>query len=268
MTNPEHWFTQREPGKYQINSITIYADLYSQIIQKLDSNVPVNDIVLWMKSTTRTAFQNTVGKEPETGALNNAIGRWNEFINQSQVVLFSLPNSDIRDNLSSGFLSLFNPAALEPICDSIPKIYFSSPDFVIAVLEDVELYHTVRPLLEQKSQHPEKSELHKLLKGRLNLDEVKAAVSLKTSNRPDRRYQPAFEATMIKAISCKLQLHWKYYMVVSELTSADRTLFESVLAPHSIVTDQNDKLVDDVFIYRAKADLVPLVEAAIASNHN
>jgi len=51
--------------------------------------------------------------------------------------------------------------------------------------------------------------LYNFLKGKLQLEQVKAAASLKSSNRPDRRYQPLFEAAMIKAMGYVLHQNWQ-----------------------------------------------------------
>jgi hypothetical protein len=69
-----------------------------------------------------------------------------------------------------------------------------------------------------------------------------------------------FEAAMIKAMGYILTQSWGYYMVASELTSADRTIFSTAIAPHGIVMEENLKLVDGTYLYNRKQDLIPLVE--------
>jgi hypothetical protein len=69
---------------------------------------------------------------------------------------------------------------------------------------------------------------------------------------------------VIKVMGYVLHQNWQYYMVASELTSADRTIFTTAVAPHSIALEQNFKLVDCTYLYARKTDLIPLVEAAIA----
>ena len=68
---------------------------------------------------------------------------------------------------------------------------------------------------------------------------------------------------MIKAMGYVLDQNWQYYMVASELSSADRTIFRKAVAPHSIALEQNFKLVDGTYLYARKTDLIPLVESAI-----
>lgn len=282
MTDYETWFTQKPDGKYQINSTGIYVELYPQIVQKLDNNLPVGEIMNWIRDATKRAFHSKVGQNPETGAISNSLGRWNEFIATSLlceiaidiykrtgkcVTIFSLPNSAVQNVssniLSSNFLGLFDPQSLQDVHSIKSRIFFPSPDYTIALINDIELFAPVQNLMREQSKNPGNLGLYNLLKGKLKTSEVKAVVSLKTSNRPDRRYQPSFEAVMIKTLAHVLELNWKYYMVTSKLTPADKTLFEHMIAPHSIVTKQYANLVNAIYVYQRKADLVPLVEAAI-----
>ena len=101
------------------------------------------------------------------------------------------------------------------------------------------------------------------MKGKLYIEEVRAVASLKTSNRPDRRYQPLFEAAMIKSMDHIFKQNWRYYMVASDLSNADITIFNTAIAPHGLALQQNFKLVDGTYLYNRKEDLVPLIEAAI-----
>ena len=134
MVNYTGWFTEGTNRKIQINSTAIYRSLSLEVVERLDSNLSVNEIIDWIRIKRREAFNSIYEKNPEVGALNNATGRWNEFI----------------------------------------------------------------------------------------------ATSL-----------------------------------LSELTSADRTIFTTAVAPHSIALEQNFKLVDGTYLYARKTDLMPLVESAI-----
>ncbi|MFB2876666.1 Cfr10I/Bse634I family restriction endonuclease [Floridanema aerugineum] len=285
MVSDSEWFTQKSNGKVQINSIIIYKNLSSELVEKLDNNQSVNEIINWLKEITITAFRSNYGKNPEVGALNNAAGRWNEFIatsllseilfeinqqNNSCIVIFSLPNSQLqsegREEVSSKFLSLFNNnqfidgndlAKIAPFKD---KIFLPSPDYIIVDVSNSNNFSSIQALLKDQAKNPDSLVFYNRFKGTLQATEVKAAVSLKTSNRPDRRYQPLFEAAMIKAMGYILKQSWKYYMVASELTSADRTIFSTAVAPHGIVMEQNFKLVDGTYLYNRKQDLMPLIE--------
>lgn len=288
MVNYTEWFTERTNGKIQINSTAIYRYLSLEVVERLDSNLSVNEIIDWIRSKTREAFSTIYGKNPEVGALNNATGRWNEFIATSllsEIVLdinkdndtcsavFSLPNSQSQkegaEEASSKFISLFKSIEFgsgQPLAKLAPfkdYIFMPSPDYIIVVLGKSDLATSIHGLLEQQVKNPESLALYNFLKGKLQLEQVKAAASLKTSNRPDRRYQPLFEAAMIKAMGYVLDQNWQYYMVASELSSADRTIFRTAVAPHSIALEQNFKLVDGTYLYARKTDLIPLVESAI-----
>lgn len=283
-----NWFTENKNGKVQINTRVIYRDLSSQVVEKLDKNLSVSDIINWIRSKAREAFNTQYGKHPEVGALNKVVGDWNEFIattllseivldmNQQRricVAVFSLPKSRLQkegtDEASSKFLSLFRNdefAEGESLAEIAPfrnQIFLPSPDYIIAVFNKDEISRAVQPLLEQQVKTPDSLALYDFFKGKLQAENVKAVASLKTSNRPDRRYQPLFEAAMVKAMGYVLQQNWRYYMVASELSSADRTIFSTAVAPHGIALKQNFHLVDGTYLYNRKADLVPLIQAAI-----
>ena len=80
MVNYTEWFTKGTHGKIQINSTAIYRHLSLEVVEKLDSNLSVNEIIDWIKTQTREAFNSIYGQNPEGHALNNATGRGNEFI--------------------------------------------------------------------------------------------------------------------------------------------------------------------------------------------
>ncbi len=52
-------------------------------------------------------------------------------------------------------------------------------------------------------------------------------------------------------------------MVVSDLTQADRNLFDNAIAPHAIAVGLESKLVDGLFLYGQKSELRPLMERAL-----
>lgn len=288
MVSSTQWFTQGTDGKLQINSIAVYRNLSPQIVTKLDEDLSVSEILNWIKNETIEAFSARYANKPEVGALNNVVGRWNELIattllseivsemNQESehcIAIFSLPNSRVQkegaDEASSKFLSIFSKDesisenTLAKITPFRNKIFLPSPDYIIVVLKEDGVSTYVQPLLEQQVREPDSLALYNFLKGKIHIEEVKAAVSLKTSNRPDRRYQPLFEAAMIKAMGYVLKQSWQYYMVASKLTLADKTIFSTALAPHSVALQQNFKLVDGTYPYTRKKDLIPLIEAAV-----
>lgn len=275
MVDYSEWFTLNQKGKMQINSIAIYRDLSAGVVHKLDNNLSVSEIIAWIRQRTIQAFQAKYARRPTDGALNNSVGRWNEFIatslfseialdinqnNPKCIVIFSLPNSQIAKTdtgeTSSKFLTLFNPEeltegkSLSKIAPFKQRIFLPSPDYIIAVINNRQISAEIPSLLKEQVRNPHRLEVYNVLQGKLNVEDVKAVISLKTSNRPDRRYQPLFEAAMIKAMRYILQQDWKYYMVASELSDADKTIFSTAIAPHSIAIEQDSRLVDGTYSYR------------------
>lgn len=280
MTNYREWFTES-----QINSKLIYQDLSTEISHQLEHNLSISEILNWITKKTRQEFAKQYNKLPEVGAINNCKGRWNEFLattllseitfninqqNNACLAIFSLHNSRLNKNDSSEaaskFLSLFinnNMAysgSLSKIAVWQNQIFLPSPDYIIVSFDNHNDYDYIQNMLLQQAKNPENLLLYEFFKGKLKPENIKATVSLKTSNRPDRRYQPLFEAAMIKAMAYLLKQNWEYYMVVNEFSNTDTIIFSQAIAPHAIALEQNLKLVDGNFLYRTKADLMPLMQ--------
>ncbi|HBW56818.1 MAG TPA: deoxyribose-phosphate aldolase [Oscillatoriales bacterium UBA8482] len=171
----------------------------------------------------------------------------------------------------SKFLALFKEEefqenqGLHHINQFKDKIFFSSPDYVLSVLDDKDLFNQIQPLLKQQAKEAKSlgTEIYKLLQGKLKAKEVKAALSVKISNRPDRRYQPLYEAAMIKAIGYACNQIWKYYMITAEKASpSDIKIFTQGILPHGIAIQQELRSVDQVYSCSNKEDLMNLVEDA------
>jgi hypothetical protein len=209
MVNNTEWFTERTPGKIQINSTAIYRHLSLEVVERLDRDDSVNEIIKWIINKTREAFKSIYKKYLEGGVLNNATGRWNEFIatswlseivweineeNDACSAVFSLPNSQSQkegaEEASSKFISLFKSSEFapgQPLAKLVPfkdYIFMPSPDYIIVVLGKSDVAASINPLLEQQVKNPDILALYNFLKGKLQLEQVKAAASLKTSNRP------------------------------------------------------------------------------------
>ena len=61
------------------------------------------------------------------------------------------------------------------------RIFFSSPDYIISVIEDENFFQLMYPYIELQAQQPEYLgvEIYDLLKGKLKAREVKAVISVK-----------------------------------------------------------------------------------------
>lgn len=284
------WFEDRKSPQGRmvgrIKTLKIYEALSSEIVQRIEADLPANEILDWIKEQAKNAHTERYGSSLEVGALSNVGGDWNEYmvttalseiaidINVSDrgttVVILPLPNSQISpvgsSQLSSKFLNLFKKSefaaggALHRINDYKERIFFSSPDYAVVVL-DQNCVSEVQKLLENQARHPSSTEIYRYVEETLNANELRAVISVKTEYRPDRRYQPLFEADLVKQLGDVSGQEWKYYMVASKVTSSDTSLFERITTPYAY--ENSYKLVDGSFLFLRKADLIPLVEDAL-----
>lgn len=274
----DSWFltvNRQGKNKIQINSTEIYKSLYLEIKQRLELDISVVQVLEWMVNKVVVAYENYQRKhntkiaQLTTRALNNSKGRWHEFIvtgflakvaqnfyleHKILLITFRLPSS--RDETQPEFLKIFQTQEfqttypLENIETIKKRIFFSSPDYIISVIEDQQLFQSIQPYIELQAQQPEYLgvEIYDLLKGRLKAREVKAFISVKVSNRPDRRYQALYETAMIKAISYTSGQMWKYYMITAEdFSNSDKRIFSQGIAPHGIALNQDLKSVDNMY---------------------
>ncbi len=179
----------------------------------------------------------------------------------------------VSSEAASKFLAIFQKEefqenqGLHHINEFKDKIFFSSPDYVLSILDDQGLFNQIQPFLNQQANEAKSlgTEIYKLLQGKLKAKEVKAVLSVKISNRPDRRYQALYETAMIKAIGYACNQIWKYYMITAEPASpSDLKIFTEGIAPHGIAIKQELRSVDQVYSCSNKKDLLKLVEDALS----
>lgn len=281
-------WVSREEGKLAINGVEAYRDLHDDVLAMLDANESVGEVVGFLEESVREFSQDEYGRVPSSGAFGNVRGMWTEFVaaglladillekvegKEKTATILTLPSSRINKSKSGEikkpkFLALFREdefasGGLKRLDPLKGKVFLPSPDFVIVTPSEIPDGTDVRSALENIQEDPSSTELYDALSGKLRAEDVKAAVSLKASNRPDRRYQPSFEAAMIKAISHLTGQSWKYFMVSTESTPSDKILFDNVAAPHKIALGSDEKLVDKHFEFSRK-NLEEMLEEALA----
>lgn len=190
MLNDAVWFTEISNGKFRINSRAIYRNLSSEIVTKLAQNLSVSEILDWIKNETIKAFRENYSQNPQVGALNKAIGGWNELIATSFsseiiydinketgmcIAAFSMPNSKLQlegiNEAYSNFLNLFTKdnfvninnflSKIKPFKD---KIFMPSPDYIIVVIENQGIAPIINSLLQQQVINPDSLVLYNFLK--------------------------------------------------------------------------------------------------------
>jgi Cfr10I/Bse634I restriction endonuclease len=196
------------------------------------------------------------------GSLNNCRGTWHELAfvmeahrsilrstkdlyiikmgNESSIKFWEIYNQESRRKYQSLVERLQHKN--DPIV-----IRCSTPDFVV-VSRDIILNSTSSQILESESPSlQEINELYKVIKNNYTPDRVKGFISLKTSNRPDRRYQILVEANVTKFAS--KYIHSSDYPlrfdVIGESNSSDIEVFKAPLMPTlSLTLDEDIALVE------------------------
>ena len=183
---------------------------------------------------------------PTSGSLNNCRGAWNEmaFIMEAhRSILQSTENLylvKMGSEASIKFWEIYQKQSRQKydlLVDKFHKraepisIRCATPDFVVisrAVIQDSSSSNILKnqsPLLKDINN------LYKVIKNKCLPHQVKGFISLKTSNRPDRRYTILLEANVTKFASkyihdpeCRLR-----YDIIGKSNLPDREVFSAPL---------------------------------------
>ncbi|BBD63449.1 type-2 restriction enzyme Cfr10I (plasmid) [Nostoc sp. HK-01] len=180
------------------------------------------------------------GLQPTPGSLNNCKGRWNEMSflltahnsiikNTNDIYLVKMPNES-----SLKFWQIYtheSRAVYEKLVSKLKNQGFfircSNPDFVLIKRRVVENFIPN----EEEDLLSNLKDLYKNVKNKCEPSDVISFISLKTSNRPDRRYQILYEANITKYASQYIHNaeHRLRFDVIGRSNESDAQVFKAPL---------------------------------------
>jgi Cfr10I/Bse634I restriction endonuclease len=186
------------------------------------------------------------GSKVTQGSLNNCRGTWNElaFIMEAhQSILKSTENLylvKMGSETSIKFWEIYQKESRQNynlLIDIFKKreepifIRCSTPDFVVISRDIIRDSASSHILQNPSPPIKEINELYKVIKNKCFPHQVKGFISLKTSNRPDRRYQILLEANVTKFASKYIHAPDRRlrYDIVGESNPSDREVFSAPL---------------------------------------
>jgi len=195
-------FTRLRDGKIAINSIEVFEHFRPTTKQ----NYLFLDIIEAFADVAKHSSNTNFGQEPHTGSLNNCKGRWFELLFFSEfntlLLYYNSQKKSTRDKLSNEFLRLpsatgdhkFQDLFIKSEKDELRRINpsTSNPDFII-------LKNLTRPVCPQGMTIIDRFRFVDYF-GKVRMKNLDTVISIKTSARPDRRYQQVYEANLIKAL--------------------------------------------------------------------
>ena len=191
-----------------------------------------------------------------TGGINNSRGEWLEdalkviFWNAAvehsdgNAVIVKLPNAaqlqfrDLYEPRAKGYLD----ELFQSLKDRGMDMQMSNPDFIcVTGLADGKDAMTKPITVSEQSMQMLDSAYEKLI-GQCNADAIPFVITVKTSTRPDRRYQIVHEANVVKSLVAHLggrfwnrDLYTAFYaMIASRVSPADRNALRNP-ATHTLV---------------------------------
>lgn len=270
-----------------IHGNKVIACAYSSSLPEGDLEAIMGDLQNKVKTThqklgfpfsdANNAFNNIRGAW--TRHIFGYIG-WNMFCNNTKIgnsCLVSLPSisvlkftdlfdTDASEALRSGLLRRLSKQGVE--------LTMSNPDFICVsdvMPDDMAEFQT--PITNLSIETQDKlSNAYKIIKNCCSHSSMKFGIAMKTSLRSDRRYQIAYEGSILKALIAHLQVrYWDtdfqtyYYAVVANKVSEDDRAVLSAPATHSIVDVHTPpvKAIDGIFEVKSTDDLKRSIQTMI-----
>ena len=243
----------KKESEISVDSLAIFES-YEHNIKESDK---ISELLSNFTELANNSAKENFGKAPTSSALNNCKGRWFELV-------FFKAFSDLLDNNSKNsnriseifklpssgngrkFFDLFDPNVTKTI--ERFNASNSNPDFVILSNLQKSLYPSNSSLLN-RYQYTEYF-------GKVSLDQLNSILSIKTSARPDRRYQPVYESNMIKALLEKLGISVKFIVISTEENAANEKVYASP-SIKSILCDDEELIpsIDKSFVVKRVSDI-------------
>jgi len=252
-------------GKVQINTDEAFCELLNGVMPP--DNKPIDELLSEFDAEIR---RNHPSVKQE--ALNNvhgtwyewlvAITAWNEYIagncldlalmlpNVSQFDVMRLQTAELYEHIEDLRQKLSEKADVE-LKSSNPDFVIISGDLASDILASPAAISSLTTSVLQEIQSK-----YSAFEGRCEFEDIEGYVSIKTTFRPDRRYQIVHEGSLMKALYVHLQSRqWifdpkglNYYAMATKVGDKDIEALKTI-ATHSItsVSTMPESAVDGVF---------------------
>lgn len=288
--NCQHPCVEYSDEKVKIHGKLVLACAYQGTLP----NGVLSDIMIYLQGYISDAQnQLSLPKASQDLSLNNIRGTWTQYIFSSLAwnyfaahphgnsCFVHLPSiSTLR------FIDLFDPDASAALKNGLldrlesqgVTLSISNPDFLCirdVYPEDMLIFREKICNLSLDSQERMDSAYKNLLHS-CSYSSLRYGIALKTSLRSDRRYQVAYEGSVLKALIAHLQVRFwdvsfetKYYTVVANKVGPEDRRALTAPATHSIVDVHTPpiKAVDEIFEVRSTQDIIATLQT-IEALHN
>ncbi|HEY9628528.1 MAG TPA: Cfr10I/Bse634I family restriction endonuclease [Coleofasciculaceae cyanobacterium] len=205
------------PNYLRVENEEIYVkahEAFLEIYPLIPHETPLDKIAEKIRQKVILEALNSYNKIPSSGSLNNCKGQWNEFsylysahssiLNQRKdLYIIKMGNEN-----SIKFWQLYKPNSrirftdfLETLKQRNIVLRCSTPDFVLVRRSIIAESIPDSQELFGKALFDELKNIYKKLIDKCEPEDVISFISVKTSNRPDRRYQILYEANITKLAS-------------------------------------------------------------------
>lgn len=255
-------FTELRKTKIAIKSLELFKHFEPHIGDDYSFSIIIDSL---KELAIRSANIN-FDKSPADGSINNSRGRWFELLFLSKfksllsqsseannIDIYKLPSA----SENKPFYKLFIPAQRAELKIMNPST--SNPDFMIAKKTVSQSAFTPSPSIVNKYQDSS-------FFGNVNMDDVISFISIKTSARPDRRYQQIYEANLVKALFHRFEKQIDFISINMEHTKRNKEIYNSS-SIISILEDIDDfsPAIDQTFVMKESSDVMEVINYIVSN---
>ena len=228
--------------------IAVSADLaFVKIYPTLSPSIAINAVAREIRHRVQAQSQRKYLRQPSSGSLNNCSGRWNELskrrlLIQAHFSIISETNNlyiiRMPNEATMKFWQVYNQESryrfdqmMDILRDRGFSLRCSTPDFVVVSRRIVR--HYIPQINRENLSLTDLqilTQFHQYIKGCCHPSDVKGFISIKNSNRPDRRYQILYEAAVTKYASQHIHpaISPLRFDVIGNSTPEDKKVFKAI----------------------------------------
>jgi hypothetical protein len=243
------------------NNVHVNAEeVFFQYEESADiSKLEILEIIKNVENLAQADAAKRFGKAPSSGSINNSRGRWFEMIMAHAVLMAKIKGYEVLKLPSATenacYVDLFAPKDRKKVLSL--SLHTSNPDFIIVRVNKkskTRKFKSFRDFWVAIQEIP----------GDLDVKDIKVVFSVKTSPRPDRRYQMIHEANTIKTMHLVLgHTPPKYAVLMLESSGTDDVIFKYPVL-FLLATGKKTPSIDFKAVAKKYADLMLFLKKQIA----
>ena len=226
-------------------------------LMRFEEEYEILDVTQALQEIAQASSRLNFKKECSMGAINNCLGRWFELVFFKEIMqALDDYNKGVEDKFEicklpsaskeKKFINLFIEEQRSQLKTLNPST--SNPDFILLNGLTQDIYPPDLTIIE-KYQYND-------YYGTLNMSNLFSVISIKTSARPDRRYQQVYEANLIKALFKRFDFKTRFFVITLYENEANNSVYASASIESILLKSPKPyPSIDKAFVLKTNLDI-------------